>query len=138
LRIYFKWKTIPFCEKWYRFPNYRVEAGSVKLIVALNLFLSDNFQMLLVGMQVSIANIGYDETPDVSRGLSDDSLRRLPCHVILEEIEAAQSISCRICLQVLLFCKDLDLAMVIHVCVLVVISSSDISMTDANFLLLIS
>jgi len=53
--------------------------------------------------QVSVANIGYDEIPDVnggvaSRGLSDDSLWRLPCHV-MEEIEAAQSISCRICLQ---------------------------------------
>ncbi len=116
------WKTVPFfttalCGSF--------KLRSVKLIVvALNLFLSDDFQMLLVGMQVSIANIGYDETPDVSRGLSDDSLRRLPCHVILEEIEAAQSISCRICLQVLLFCKDLDLAMVIHVCVLVVIRPS--------------
>jgi hypothetical protein len=91
-------------------------------------------------VQVSVANIGYDEIPDVnggvaSRGLSDDSLWRLPCHV-MEEIEAAQSISCRICLQVLLCCKDLDLAMVIHVCVLVAISSRDIFMIDTNLLLI--
>jgi hypothetical protein len=56
--------------------------------------------------QASFANVGYDEIHDIyggaaSRGLSEDSLKKLPCHMILEEIKAAQSICCTICLQVL-------------------------------------
>lgn len=54
--------------------------------------------------QASFANVGYDEIHDIyggaaSRGLSEDSLKKLPCHMILEEIKAAQSICCTICLQ---------------------------------------
>ncbi|PON70348.1 43kDa postsynaptic protein [Trema orientale] len=54
--------------------------------------------------QVNFANISYDEIHDVyervaSRGLSKDLLKRLPCHEILEENKAAQSICCTICLQ---------------------------------------
>lgn len=53
-----------------------------------------------------MASAGYDEISDVngvaSRGLSDDSLKKLPSHVVLEEVEAAQRISCAICLQVFL------------------------------------
>ncbi|RVW14693.1 NEP1-interacting protein-like 2 [Vitis vinifera] len=54
--------------------------------------------------QVSIGNLSYDEMYDVygevaSRGLSGDSLKKLPCHVILDEIKAAQSNCCTICLQ---------------------------------------
>lgn len=59
-------------------------------------------------MQVSFANIGYDEIHDTyggvaPRGLSEDSLKRLPCHMVVEETKAAQSICCTICLQVLFF-----------------------------------
>ncbi|OMO98882.1 Zinc finger, RING-type [Corchorus capsularis] len=54
--------------------------------------------------QMSIADISYDEIHDIygevlSRGLSGDSLKKLPCHVILDEIRATQSIFCIICLQ---------------------------------------
>uniref|UniRef100_A0A5B7AYE5 Putative NEP1-interacting protein-like 2 n=1 Tax=Davidia involucrata TaxID=16924 RepID=A0A5B7AYE5_DAVIN len=54
--------------------------------------------------QVSIANLSYDEVYDIHgeaapRGLSGDSLKKLPCHVILDEIKAPQSICCAICLQ---------------------------------------
>ncbi|XP_022768709.1 NEP1-interacting protein-like 2 isoform X2 [Durio zibethinus] len=53
--------------------------------------------------QVSIANINYDEINDinggVSRGLSGDSLKKLPCHVISDDMMATQSINCTICLQ---------------------------------------
>ncbi|RVW90435.1 NEP1-interacting protein-like 2 [Vitis vinifera] len=55
-------------------------------------------------MAVSIGNLSYDDMYDVygevaSRGLSGDSLKKLPCHVILDEIKAAQSNCCTICLQ---------------------------------------
>uniref|UniRef100_A0A2P2MAS7 NEP1-interacting protein-like 2 isoform X2 n=1 Tax=Rhizophora mucronata TaxID=61149 RepID=A0A2P2MAS7_RHIMU len=54
--------------------------------------------------QVRIANIRYDEIHDVydevaSRGLSGDSLRKLPCHT-LDETKTKQTICCTICLQV--------------------------------------
>ncbi|KAK3225419.1 hypothetical protein Dsin_005281 [Dipteronia sinensis] len=53
--------------------------------------------------QVSIANMSYDVNvtygPAVSRGLSGESLKKLPCHVILDEIKATHSICCSICLQ---------------------------------------
>lgn len=55
--------------------------------------------------QVTFGNLSYDEMYDVygevaSRGLSRDSLKKLPCHVILDEIKAAQTNCCTICLQV--------------------------------------
>ncbi|XP_057472537.1 NEP1-interacting protein-like 2 isoform X1 [Actinidia eriantha] len=54
--------------------------------------------------QVTIANISYDEVYDAhgevpSRGLSGESLRKLPCHIMPEEVKAVQSICCSICLQ---------------------------------------
>ncbi|XWS47994.1 hypothetical protein CRYUN_Cryun13aG0033600 [Craigia yunnanensis] len=54
--------------------------------------------------QVRIADISYDEIHDiygevVSRGLLGGSLKKLPCHVMLGEIKATQSIYCTICLQ---------------------------------------
>ncbi|XVF50084.1 hypothetical protein PTKIN_Ptkin04bG0066100 [Pterospermum kingtungense] len=54
--------------------------------------------------QVSIADMSYDEMDDiygevVSRGLSGDSLKKLPCHAMVDEIKATQSIYCTICLQ---------------------------------------
>ncbi|XP_059645181.1 NEP1-interacting protein-like 2 isoform X2 [Cornus florida] len=54
--------------------------------------------------QVNIADISFDDVYDVygevvSRGLSGDSIKKLPCHVILDEIKTAQSICCTICLQ---------------------------------------
>ncbi|XWS60506.1 hypothetical protein CRYUN_Cryun07bG0041900 [Craigia yunnanensis] len=55
--------------------------------------------------QVSIADIRYDEIHDIygevvsRRGLSGDSLKKLPCHLMLDEIKATQSIICTICLQ---------------------------------------
>ncbi|GMI76801.1 Arabidopsis Toxicos en Levadura 24 [Hibiscus trionum] len=53
--------------------------------------------------QVSVADINYDEIHGiygevVSRGLSGDSLNRLPCHVMLDEIKET-IINCTICLQ---------------------------------------
>ncbi|KAG2679310.1 hypothetical protein I3843_11G046500 [Carya illinoinensis] len=56
------------------------------------------------GWQDGIVNIGYDEMHGVyggvaSRGLSEDSLKKLPFHAILEEIKGAQNICCTICLQ---------------------------------------
>ncbi|XP_052174505.1 NEP1-interacting protein-like 2 [Diospyros lotus] len=54
--------------------------------------------------QVTVANIRYDDVYDTygevpSRGLSEESLEKLPCHVILDEVRTAQSIHCTICLQ---------------------------------------
>lgn len=40
----------------------------------------------------------YDEL--VSRGLSQDALKRLPSQVIMEDMRTMQSICCAICLQV--------------------------------------
>ncbi|KAF7838487.1 NEP1-interacting protein-like 2 isoform X1 [Senna tora] len=53
--------------------------------------------------QVGVANLGYDEIHDVhslvsSRGLSGDSLKKLPQHVILKDTKS-ESICCTICLQ---------------------------------------
>ena len=74
------------------------------LIVINSLYLRLSLSFLA---QVSIASISYDEIHDiygevVSRGLSGDSLKKLPCHVILDDIMATQGIYCTICLQVLL------------------------------------
>lgn len=65
------------------------------------------FNKFALDGQVSIGNLSYDEMYDVygevaSRGLSGDSLKKLPCHVILDEIKAAQSNCCTICLQVII------------------------------------
>ncbi|KAF8399520.1 hypothetical protein HHK36_015386 [Tetracentron sinense] len=54
--------------------------------------------------QVSIANISYDEIYDVFgeialKGLSGESLAKLPFHVITDENKARQCICCTICLQ---------------------------------------
>ncbi|XP_058193093.1 NEP1-interacting protein-like 2 isoform X1 [Rhododendron vialii] len=54
--------------------------------------------------QVNIANISYDDVYDaygevLSRGLSGEHLSKLPCHVMLDEVHAVQSICCSICLQ---------------------------------------
>ncbi|KAJ4713045.1 RING/U-box superfamily protein [Melia azedarach] len=53
--------------------------------------------------QVSMASMSYDVNEiygrAVPRGLSGESLKKLPCHVILDEIKPAQSICCSICLQ---------------------------------------
>ncbi|KAI4335970.1 hypothetical protein L6164_014556 [Bauhinia variegata] len=54
--------------------------------------------------QVDIANVRYDDIRDAhslvaSRGLSGDSLKKLPHHVILKEMKAENSICCIICLQ---------------------------------------
>ncbi|KAK7330341.1 hypothetical protein VNO77_24531 [Canavalia gladiata] len=53
--------------------------------------------------QVGIANTGYDEIHDVhglvaSRGLSGDSLKKLPHHMILKDMKA-ENTCCTICLQ---------------------------------------
>ncbi|KAK7265812.1 hypothetical protein RJT34_33436 [Clitoria ternatea] len=53
--------------------------------------------------QVGIANTGYDEIHDIhglvaSRGLSGDSLNKLPHHMILKDMKAENS-CCTICLQ---------------------------------------
>lgn len=57
--------------------------------------------------QASLANFSYNETYNIhsevaAKGLSRDSLRKLPYHAILEDMKATQSI-CTICLQVLNF-----------------------------------
>ncbi|KAM7471427.1 hypothetical protein LguiA_009610 [Lonicera macranthoides] len=54
--------------------------------------------------QVSIANLRHEEINDVSReiqyrGLSRDSLRKLPYHVISNDTKLTQIICCTICLQ---------------------------------------
>ncbi|CAK9158649.1 unnamed protein product [Ilex paraguariensis] len=54
--------------------------------------------------QVIDGNISYDEIRDVyigasTRGLSEGALKKLPCHVISDEIKTKQSICCTICLQ---------------------------------------
>ncbi|XP_031281171.1 NEP1-interacting protein-like 2 [Pistacia vera] len=53
--------------------------------------------------QVSIASINYDVTDAygkaVSKGLSGESLKNLPCHVIKDEIKATPNLCCSICLQ---------------------------------------
>ncbi|XP_047314246.1 NEP1-interacting protein-like 2 [Impatiens glandulifera] len=56
--------------------------------------------------QVSISNVSYDEIYDVydgavavPRGLSGDSLKRLPCHVISDKQKEASNVCCTICLQ---------------------------------------
>ncbi|KNA03626.1 hypothetical protein SOVF_207290 [Spinacia oleracea] len=54
--------------------------------------------------QAHIANNIYDDVYDVygdvaPRGLSGDSLKELPCHVILDMNKATDNICCTICLQ---------------------------------------
>ncbi|KAF8378717.1 hypothetical protein HHK36_030066 [Tetracentron sinense] len=54
--------------------------------------------------QVSISNVSYDGIYDVygkvaSKGLSGESLKKLPCHVIKDENKTVQSVCCTICLQ---------------------------------------
>ncbi|XP_021733874.1 NEP1-interacting protein-like 2 [Chenopodium quinoa] len=54
--------------------------------------------------QASIANIIYDDAYDIygdvaARGLSKDSLKELPCHVILDINRGADNVCCTICLQ---------------------------------------
>ncbi|XP_027331862.1 NEP1-interacting protein-like 2 isoform X2 [Abrus precatorius] len=54
-------------------------------------------------LQVGIANAGYDEIHDVhglvpSRGLSGDSLKKLPHHMILKDMKT-ENTCCTICLQ---------------------------------------
>ncbi|KAK7292198.1 hypothetical protein RIF29_07969 [Crotalaria pallida] len=54
--------------------------------------------------QARHANAGYDEIHDVhslvaSRGLSGDSLNKLPQHVVLKDKKAEDNICCTICLQ---------------------------------------
>ncbi|XP_057416000.1 NEP1-interacting protein-like 2 isoform X2 [Lotus japonicus] len=54
-------------------------------------------------LQVGVANTGYDDIHDVhnlvaSRGLSGDSLKKLPHHMILKDMKAENSY-CTICLQ---------------------------------------
>lgn len=54
--------------------------------------------------QASIANVIYDDIYDAygdaaPRGLSGDSLKRLPCHMILEMNKSTHNLSCTICLQ---------------------------------------
>uniref|UniRef100_A0A7N0ZX31 RING-type domain-containing protein n=1 Tax=Kalanchoe fedtschenkoi TaxID=63787 RepID=A0A7N0ZX31_KALFE len=54
--------------------------------------------------QVRVANFGHSDMYDAydevsSRGLSGESLERLPCCLITEEFKSSQSICCPICLQ---------------------------------------
>ncbi|KAK6920911.1 Zinc finger, RING-type [Dillenia turbinata] len=52
--------------------------------------------------QVRVANISYEEIYDVysaTRGLSGSTLKKLPCHIISDELKADQNICCTICLQ---------------------------------------
>ncbi|CAO2826811.1 unnamed protein product [Amaranthus hypochondriacus] len=54
--------------------------------------------------QASLVNVVYDDVYDVygdvsSRGLSRDSLKELPCHVILDINNAIDNVCCTICLQ---------------------------------------
>lgn len=56
--------------------------------------------------QVGIANTGYDHIHDVhslvaSRGLSGDSLKKLPHHVVFKDMKA-ENTCCAICLQVII------------------------------------
>ena len=67
-------------------------------------------------MQIGFGNLSYDDMYDVygevaSRGLSGDSLKKLPCHVILDGIKAAQTNCCTICLQVIIvgLGEDMDI-----------------------------
>ncbi|XP_024044117.1 NEP1-interacting protein-like 2 isoform X2 [Citrus clementina] len=52
---------------------------------------------------VRIASMSYDvndtDCRALSRGLTGESLKKLPCHVILDEIKPTQSSCCSICLQ---------------------------------------
>ncbi|KAM7269609.1 hypothetical protein ACFE04_025106 [Oxalis oulophora] len=53
--------------------------------------------------QVSIASLSYDEIDlydeVASRGLSGEKLKKLPCHVVSDEIKATPRNCCTICLQ---------------------------------------
>lgn len=54
--------------------------------------------------QASIAGMSHDVSDaygkTVSKGLSGETLKKLPCHVIMDEIKATQNLCCSICLQV--------------------------------------
>ena len=59
----------------------------------------------LTDQQVNRPNTSYGESragPSVvaSSGLSEDSLKKLPCLVLLDEMKAEQEACCSICLQV--------------------------------------
>ncbi|XP_044484482.1 NEP1-interacting protein-like 2 [Mangifera indica] len=53
--------------------------------------------------QVSIASMSYDVSDAygkaVSKGLSGESLKKLPWHVVMDEIKATPNLCCSICLQ---------------------------------------
>ena len=68
---------------------------------------------------MTIANISYDEVYDAhgevpSRGLSGESLRKLPCHIMPEEVKAVQSICFSICLQVIVCLQRFGFTSVIY------------------------
>ncbi|KAK9198657.1 hypothetical protein WN944_013843 [Citrus x changshan-huyou] len=70
-------------------------------------FIEEQFTPAILGAyhwQVRIASMSYDvndtDCRALSRGLTGESLKKLPCHVILDEIKPTQSSCCSICLQV--------------------------------------
>lgn len=59
-------------------------------------------------LQLRISDVSYEERDDVygeleARGLSGDSLRKLPCYIMSSEMAKRQITHCTICLQVLSF-----------------------------------
>ena len=63
------------------------------------------FVISYANLQASLVNVVYDDVYDVygdvsPRGLSRDSLKELPCHVILDIKNATDNVCCTICLQV--------------------------------------
>ncbi|ESR53874.1 NEP1-interacting protein-like 2 [Citrus sinensis] len=69
-------------------------------------FIEEQFTPAILGAyhwQVRIASMSYDvndtDCRALSRGLTGESLKKLPCHVILDEIKPTQSSCCSICLQ---------------------------------------
>ncbi|KAH9777900.1 NEP1-interacting protein-like 2 [Citrus sinensis] len=78
-------------------------------------FIEEQFTPAILGAyhwQVRIASMSYDvndtDCRALSRGLTGESLKKLPCHVILDEIKPTQSSCCSICLQGWQFNLDPD------------------------------
>lgn len=85
----------------------------MKLIVSLS-------QVMNITEHGSLTNLSYDETFNINsevavRGLSKNSLRKLPCFALLDGLKATESI-CSICLQVRNSSKIIKKAVLIICC----------------------
>jgi len=77
---------------------------SIQIIASIQVHLHETLNLVKIFVQTCITNVIYDDIYDAygdaaPRGLSGESLKKLPCHVILD-MNKTTNICCTICLQV--------------------------------------